>query len=400
MSAFSPFTGRVPGVAFGDLQRRSYAVNSVPPSVSATRTIGLRPSDASPRSTASSQSRERRPGRPSEHLVTEQAAIRHRRTPNRIQCSSTTTRNSRPTRQRTAITPRLVASTAGASMIAPSTSQLFDAGLAKPARPHHVGMILELRPTHPTGRGTTGRTSPSTAERTSARDARDPQPATHERLASDPSSTASSPTFGTQVEQTLIPVGLLQRRQIAALAVLHQHQLTLGLRIQLTHNARHPFDAGQLARRQTTMTNHHTKQALAVLLMVGCDHERLLQSLFADAVGQFGDVAHVPAGVVRVGDEVGYVDVDDVDRQFVGSLLLNRCAEILVRGQVRHALPAPALALMLQLLASVLAFAHDSVLLDFTGIRIHTRRLGKSRHGSNKLRSISAFTTRSRASTG
>ena len=61
------------------------------------------------------------------------------------------------------------------------------------------------------------------------------------------------------------------------------------------------------------MTNHHTKQALAVFLVVGGDHERLLQPLFLDAVGQLGDVAHVFAGVVRVRDEVLYVDIDDVD---------------------------------------------------------------------------------------
>ncbi|WP_347015289.1 hypothetical protein, partial [Bifidobacterium longum] len=40
-------------------------------------------------------------------------------------------------------------------------------------------------------------------------------------------------------------------------------------------------------------------------------------------------------------------------------------------GQVRQTLPATALALMLQLLASVLAFCHGSPLLDLTGIRIH-----------------------------
>ncbi|GDZ31102.1 hypothetical protein MCC01978_16540 [Bifidobacteriaceae bacterium MCC01978] len=72
------------------------------------------------------------------------------------------------------------------------------------------------------------------------------------------------------------------------------------------------------------MTDHHTKQALAVLLVVGCDHERLLQALLLDAVGEFGDIAHVPAGIVRVGDEMVYGYFDDVDRQFVGSLLLDR----------------------------------------------------------------------------
>ena len=102
------------------------------------------------------------------------------------------------------------------------------------------------------------------------------------------------------------------------------------------------------------MTDHHTKQALAVLLGVGCDHERLLQALFLDAVGEFGDIAHVPAGIVRVRDEVLYVDVDDADSQLIGSLLLDRRAEILMCGQVRQTLPATALALMLQLLAAVL----------------------------------------------
>ena len=182
-------------------------------------------------------------------------------------------------------------------------------------------MLLELRQLIQLGEGQLG--EPLRPGTHLGRDARDPQTATHERLAT-PRLRSQLTHVRTKVKQTLIPVGLLQRRQIAALAVLHQHQLTLGLRIQLTHNTRHPLNASQLARRQTTMTNHHTKQALAVLLMVGGYHKRLLQSLFADAVGQFGDVAHVPAGVVRVGDEVGYVDVDDVDRQFVGSLLLNR----------------------------------------------------------------------------
>ena len=61
------------------------------------------------------------------------------------------------------------------------------------------------------------------------------------------------------------------------------------------------------------MTNHHTKHALAVLLMVGGYHKRLLQALLLDAVGEFGDIAHVFAGVVRVRDEALYVDIDDVD---------------------------------------------------------------------------------------
>ena len=61
------------------------------------------------------------------------------------------------------------------------------------------------------------------------------------------------------------------------------------------------------------MTDHHTKQALAVLLMVGGYHKRLLQALLLDAVGEFGDIAHVFAGVVRVRDETLYVDIDDVD---------------------------------------------------------------------------------------
>ena len=39
----------------------------------------------------------------------------------------------------------------------------------------------------------------------------------------------------------------------------------------------------------------------------------LLQALLLDAVGEFGDIAHVFAGVVRVRDEALYVDIDDVD---------------------------------------------------------------------------------------
>ena len=171
-------------------------------------------------------------------------------------------------------------------------------------------MILELRQLIQLGEGQLG--EPLRPGTHLGRDARDPQPATHERLRTARLRRKLTHT-GTQVKQTLIPVSLLQRRQIGTLAVLHQHQLTLGLRIQLTHNTRHPFNASQLARRQTTMTNHHTKHALAVLLMVGGYHKRLLQALLLDAVGEFGDIAHVFAGVVRVRDEALYVDIDDVD---------------------------------------------------------------------------------------
>lgn len=186
---------------------------------------------------------------------------------------------------------------------------------------HHVGISLELRKITQLGkRQLSERLRPGTHI---GGNTRDPQPATHKRLATTRLRRKLTHT-GTQVKQTLIPVSLLQRRQIGTLAVLHQHQLTLGFHVQLTHNTRHGLQTGQLARRQTTMTNHHTKQALAVFLVVGGDHERLLQPLFLDAVGEFGDVAHVPAGIVRVGDEMVYGYFDDVDRQFVGSLLLDR----------------------------------------------------------------------------
>ena len=176
--------------------------------------------------------------------------------------------------------------------------------------PHHVGMLLELRQLIQLGQRQLR--EPLRPGTHLGRDARDPQPATHERLTA-PRLRRQLTHVRTQVEQTLIPVSLLQRRQIGTLAILHQHQLTLRASVHLAHNTRHPLNASQLARRQTTMTNHHTKQALAVFLVVGGDHERLLQPLFLDAVGQLGDVAHVLAGIVRVEDEVLYVDIDDVD---------------------------------------------------------------------------------------
>lgn len=175
---------------------------------------------------------------------------------------------------------------------------------------HHVGISLELRKIIQLGKRQLGeRIRPGTHL---GGNARDPQPATHERLAT-PRLRRQLTHTGTKVQQSLIPVSLLQRRQIGTLAILHQHQLTLGFHVHFAHNARHPLNASQLAGRQTTMTDHHTKHALAVFLVVGGDHERLLQPLFLDAVGQLGDVAHVFAGVVRVRDEVLYVDIDDVD---------------------------------------------------------------------------------------
>ena len=186
---------------------------------------------------------------------------------------------------------------------------------------HHVGISLELRKIIQLGkRQLSERLRPGTHI---SGNARDPQTATHKRLATTRLRRQLTHT-DTQVQQSLIPVSLLQRRQIGTLAILHQHQLTLRASVHLAHNTRHPLNASQLARRQTTMTDHHTKQALAVLLVVGCDHERLLQALLLDAVGEFGDIAHVPAGIVRVGDEMVYGYFDDVDRQFVGSLLLDR----------------------------------------------------------------------------
>ena len=175
---------------------------------------------------------------------------------------------------------------------------------------HHVGISLELRKIIQLGKRQLG-------ERIRlgthiGGDTRNPQTATHKRLAT-PRLRSQLTHVRTKVKQTLIPVSLLQRRQIGTLAILHQHQLTLGFHVQLTHNTRHGLQTSQLARRQTTMTNHHTKHALAVLLMVGSYHKRLLQALLPDAVGEFGDIAHVFAGVVRVRDEALYVDIDDAD---------------------------------------------------------------------------------------
>lgn len=102
---------------------------------------------------------------------------------------------------------------------------------------HHVGISLELRKIIQLGKRQLGeRIRPGTHL---GGNARDPQPATHERLAT-PRLRRQLTHTGTKVQQSLIPVSLLQRRQIGTLAILHQHQLTLGFHVHFAHNGTAP----------------------------------------------------------------------------------------------------------------------------------------------------------------
>ena len=185
-------------------------------------------------------------------------------------------------------------------------------------------------------------------------DARQAQPSAHERFGAV-GLAGQLAHVGAQVEEPLIAVGLLHGRQVAALAVLHQHQLAFRPLVHVAYDARHALQTGEPARGQAPVADDHAVDVAAACLVVGGDHELLLQPLGADAVGQLPHVAHAGARVVGVGDEVVDGDVRDGDAHWCGSLLLGR------------ARPAPGVsclacqtALVVEPLPAVLALAHLS----------------------------------------
>ena len=126
---------------------------------------------------------------------------------------------------------------------------------------------------------------------------------------------------GSEVEHALDGVGLLQRGELFALAVLGDHRLELLQWVEVEHEAWDGSGSGLLAGHKATMAGDDAKAAA-----VGYDGERREQAVGFDAGREVGHVADVFAWVVRVWVDQAWVDELD----FVALVVVAHCFSLLV----------------------------------------------------------------------